>query len=47
MYKNKTKLKGNDASNDSIILYEEGETVSSLANKLGVSAPDIIKNLLV
>lgn len=46
MYKNKTKLKGNDASNDSIILYEEGETVSSLANKLGVSAPDIIKKLI-
>ena len=45
-YKNKTKLKGNDASNDSIILYEEGETVSSLANKLGVSAPDIIKKLI-
>ena len=46
MYKNKTKLKSNDASNDSIILYEEGETVSSLANKLGVSAPDIIKKLI-
>ena len=46
LYKNKTKLKGNDASNDSIILYEEGETVSSLANKLGVSAPDIIKKLI-
>ena len=46
MYKNKTKLKGNDAINDSIILYEEGETVSSLANKLGVSAPDIIKKLI-
>lgn len=46
MYKNKTKLKGNDDSNDSIILYEEGETVSSLANKLGVSAPDIIKKLI-
>lgn len=46
MYKNKTKLKGNDDSNDFIILYEEGETVSSLANKLGVSAPDIIKKLI-
>ena len=46
IYKNKTKLKGNDDSNDSIILYEEGETVSSLANKLGVSAPDIIKKLI-
>ena len=46
MYKNKTKLKGNDDSNDSIILYEDGETVSSLANKLGVSAPDIIKKLI-
>ena len=46
MYKNKTKLKGNDDSNDSIILYEEGETFSSLANKLGVSAPDIIKKLI-
>lgn len=46
MYKNKTKLKSNDASDESIILYEEGETVSSLANKLGVSAPDIIKKLI-
>lgn len=46
MYKNKTKLKSNDASDDSIILYEEGETVSSLANKLGISAPDIIKKLI-
>lgn len=46
MYKNKTKLKSNDSSDDSIILYEEGETVSSLANKLGISAPDIIKKLI-
>ena len=46
MYKNKTKLKSNDAGDESIILYEEGETVSSLANKLGVSAPDIIKKLI-
>ena len=46
MYKNKTKLKSNDAGDDSIILYEEGETVSSLANKLGISAPDIIKKLI-
>ena len=46
IYKNKTKLKGNDTSDESIILYEEGETVSSLANKLGVSAPDIIKKLI-
>lgn len=46
MYKNKTKLKSNDANDESIILYEEGETVSSLANKLGVSAPDIIKKLI-
>lgn len=46
MYKNKTKLKSNDTSDDSIILYEEGETVSSLANKLGISAPDIIKKLI-
>ena len=46
MYKNKTKLKSNDASDESIILYEEGETVSSLANKLGISAPDIIKKLI-
>ena len=46
IYKNKTKLKSNDNSDESIILYEEGETVSSLANKLGVSAPDIIKKLI-
>ena len=46
MYKNKTKLKSNDSSDDSIILYEEGETVSSLANKLGISTPDIIKKLI-
>ena len=46
IYKNKTKLKSNDTSDESIILYEEGETVSSLANKLGVSAPDIIKKLI-
>ena len=46
IYKNKIKLKSNDTSDESIILYEEGETVSSLANKLGVSAPDIIKKLI-
>ena len=46
IYKNKTKLKSNDNSDESIILYEEGETVSSVANKLGVSAPDIIKKLI-
>ena len=46
MYKNKAKLKSNDASDDSIVLYEEGETVSGLANKLGISATDIIKKLI-
>ena len=46
IYKNKIKLKSNDTSDESIILYEEGETVSGLANKLGVSAPDIIKKLI-
>ena len=46
IYKNKIKLKSNDTSDESIILYEEGETVSSLSNKIGVSAPDIIKKLI-
>lgn len=46
IYKNKTKLKSNDTSDDSIVLYEEGETVSGLANKLGISATDIIKKLI-
>ena len=46
MYKNKEKLKTNANSDDNIILYEDGETVSSFADKLGVNGTEIVKKLI-
>ena len=47
MYKHKEKLKSNDnEQNDSIIIYEEGMTVSSLATALNVSQAEVIKKLI-
>lgn len=46
MYKNKEKLKTNANSDDNIVLYEDGETVSSFADKLGVSETEIVKKLI-
>ena len=46
MYKNKEKLKTNANSDDNIVLYEDGETVSSFADKLGVSGAEIVKKLI-
>ncbi|MDO4341671.1 MAG: translation initiation factor IF-2 [bacterium] len=46
MYKNKEKLKTNANSDDNIVLYEDGETVSSFADKLGVSGTEIVKKLI-
>jgi len=45
MYKNKEKLKGNE-TDDSIVLYKEGMTVSELAETLEISGTDIIKKLM-
>ena len=45
MYKHKSKLMGNSASED-IVLYREGMSVSDLANELNVSGTDIIKKLM-
>ena len=47
MYKNKTKLKENVATNDeNIILYKENMTVKDLAEALNVPAVDIIKKFM-
>lgn len=46
MYKNKEKLKTNANSDDNIVLYEDGETVSSFADKLGVNGTEIVKKLI-
>ena len=47
MYKNKTKLKENVATNDeNIILYKENMTVKDLADALNVPAVDIIKKFM-
>ena len=46
MYKNKEKLKTNANSDDNIVLYEDGETVSSFADKLGISGTEIVKKLI-
>ena len=47
MYKNKEKLQSNSVESDSsVVLYEEGMTVQSLADALGVSGIDLIKTLM-
>ena len=45
MYKHKEKLKGNE-TDENIVLYKEGMTVSELANTLEISGTDIIKKLM-
>ena len=47
MYKNKSKLQENKAADDeNVIVYEDGMTVASLAEKLGVAPTEIIKKLM-
>ena len=47
MYKNKTKLQENTATqDDNVIVYEDGMTVNKLAEKLNVPAVEIIKKLM-
>lgn len=46
MYKHKEKLMSNDDSNDDIVLYKQGMSVSDLASSLNVSGTDIIKKLM-
>lgn len=46
MYKNKNKLKSN-SSEDDIIVYEDGMTVSDLAKELDVSGTDLIKKIMM
>ncbi len=46
MYKHKEKLMSNDTTNDDIVLYKQGMSVSDLANSLNVSGTDIIKKLM-
>ncbi len=47
MYKNKEKLQSNSVESDSsVVLYEEGMTVQSLADALGVPGIDLIKTLM-
>ena len=47
MYKHKEKLQSNvNASDDSIVLYSEGMSVSDLANVLDVTVADVIKKLM-
>ena len=45
MYKHKEKLMGN-STNEDIVLYKQGMTVSDLANVLNISGTDIIKKLM-
>ena len=45
MYKHKEKLKGNE-TDENIVLYKEGMTVSELAEALSISGTDIIKKLM-
>ena len=45
MYKNKEKLQSNSTSDDNVIIYTEGMTIGDLADKLGVTAAEIIKKL--
>ena len=47
MYKNKEKLQSNSVESDSsVVLYEEGMTVQSLADALGVAGIDLVKTLM-
>ena len=47
MYKNKIKLQENTASEDkNVIIYEDGMTVASLAEKLNVPGTEVIKKLI-
>ena len=47
MYKNKEKLQSNSVESDSsVVLYEEGMTVQSLADALGVPGIDLVKTLM-
>ena len=46
MYKNKKQLQENVNNDENIIVYEEGMTVASLAEKLSVPATEIIKKLM-
>ena len=47
MYKNKEKLTQNEASTDeNVILYKEGMTVSDLAKELDVNPTEVIKKLM-
>ena len=47
MYKNKEKLTQNEASTDeNVILYKEGMTVSDLAKELNVNPTEVIKKLM-
>ena len=45
MYKHKEKLQGN-STQENIVLYKEGMTVSDLANELDVSATELVKKLI-
>ena len=45
MYKHKEKLKGNE-TDENIVLYKEGMTVSELAEVLSISGTEIIKKLM-
>jgi len=45
MYKHKEKLKGNE-TNEDIVLYKDGMTVSELATALNISGTEIIKKLM-
>ena len=47
MYKKKKKLQSNvNSSDESIVLYSEGMSVSDFANTLGVNVTDVIKKLM-
>ena len=47
MYKHKEKLQSNvNSSDNSIVLYSEGMSVSDLANVLGVNVTEVIKKLM-
>jgi translation initiation factor IF-2 len=46
IYKNKEKLQSNGDTNENIILYKDGMSVSDFANLLNVSGTEIIKKLI-
>lgn len=46
MYKHKEKLKSTTNTDENIVLYKEGMTVSELSNELGISGNDIIVKLM-